>query len=227
METTMYDTLLQLPLFQGLGQNDFTSILGKVRLHFSKHKAGEKIINQGDNCDKLVFLLNGEVLSESSDYDRLFTWCEYINSPHVIEPYSLFGMRTSYTASYTALTDINVVSINKSFVLTELNKYEIFRLNYLNILSNRSQVLFDRLWNINNQTIEDKIISFFMTRAEKTTGRKILKIKMEDFASILDDTRLSVSKALNELQERGLLLLRRKEIEIPEVSMLTGYRSKI
>lgn len=223
----MYDTLLQLPLFQGLGQNDFTSILGKVRLHFSKHKAGEKIINQGDSCDKLVFLLNGEILSESSDYDRLFTWCEYINSPHVIEPYSLFGMRTSYTASYTALTDINVVSINKNFVLTELNRYEIFRLNYLNILSNRSQVLFDRLWSVNNQTIEDKIISFFMARAEKVSGKKILKIKMEDFASILDDTRLSVSKALNELQERGLLLLRRKEIEIPEVSMLTGYRSKI
>ena len=37
----MYDTLLQLPLFQGLAQEDFTCILGKVKLHFTKHKAGE------------------------------------------------------------------------------------------------------------------------------------------------------------------------------------------
>ena len=30
----MYDNLLQLPLFQGLNKNDFTSIIEKVRLHF-------------------------------------------------------------------------------------------------------------------------------------------------------------------------------------------------
>ena len=33
----MYDTLLQLPLFQGLAHEDFTNILGKVKLHFTKH----------------------------------------------------------------------------------------------------------------------------------------------------------------------------------------------
>ena len=35
---TMFDTLLQLPLFQGLCHEDFTSILDKVKLHFIKHK---------------------------------------------------------------------------------------------------------------------------------------------------------------------------------------------
>ena len=33
---TMYDTLLQLPLFQGLCHNDFTEILEKVKIHFAK-----------------------------------------------------------------------------------------------------------------------------------------------------------------------------------------------
>ena len=31
---TMFDTLLQLPLFQGLAQEDFTNILGKVKSLF-------------------------------------------------------------------------------------------------------------------------------------------------------------------------------------------------
>ena len=35
---TMFDTLLQLPLFQGLCHEDFTNILEKVKLHFTKHK---------------------------------------------------------------------------------------------------------------------------------------------------------------------------------------------
>ena len=40
---TMFDTLIQLPLFQGLCHEDFTSMLDKVKLHFIKHKAGETI----------------------------------------------------------------------------------------------------------------------------------------------------------------------------------------
>ena len=37
MDFTMYDTLLQLPLFQGLGKNDITEILSKVKFHFKKY----------------------------------------------------------------------------------------------------------------------------------------------------------------------------------------------
>ena len=58
MEITMYDTLLQLPLFQGLCKNDFTSILGKVKLHFRKYNADEIIVEQGEPCTELIFLLN-------------------------------------------------------------------------------------------------------------------------------------------------------------------------
>ena len=227
MELTMYDTLLQLPLFQGLCKNDFTDILGKVKLHFSKNKAMEKIIKQGSPCNGLVFLLNGEIISETKDRDDLYTWCEYFNEPYVLEPYSLFGMNTNYISSYSAMTDVNIVSIEKKFILSELNKYDIFRLNYLNIISNRSQILQDRLLNNKTNSIEEKVINFFLYHAEKSTGKKLLKIKMEDFATLLNDTRLSVSKVLNELQEMGLLVLRRKEIEIPEISLLATYKSKI
>ena len=52
---TMFDTLLQLPLFQGLAQEDFTNILGKVKLSFTKHKAGEVIVKAGDTCSQLIF----------------------------------------------------------------------------------------------------------------------------------------------------------------------------
>ena len=58
---TMFDTLLQLPLFQGLCHEDFTSILDKVKLHFIKHKVGETIIESGSPCKQLCFLLKGEV----------------------------------------------------------------------------------------------------------------------------------------------------------------------
>ena len=222
----MYDTLLQLPLFQGLCKNDFTNIIGKVKLHFRKYNADDIIVEQGEPCTQLIFLLNGEIISQATDAKHSYSLFETFESPFVIEPYSLFGMQTRYTATYRARRDVNVVTIDKSFVLSELNNYEIFRLNYLNILSNRAQVAYDKLWNSHIGSIQDKILNFLLLRAMKPEGEKVLKIKMEDLASLIDETRINVSKALNEMQEKGLVLLSRKEISIPSLEKLIEANNK-
>ena len=85
----MYDTLLQLPLFQGLCKNDFTNIIGKVKLHFRKYNADDIIVEQGAPCTQLIFLLNGEIISQTTDNRHSYALFETFGSPFVIEPYSL------------------------------------------------------------------------------------------------------------------------------------------
>ncbi|MEY8686974.1 Crp/Fnr family transcriptional regulator [Bacteroides sp. AN502(2024)] len=217
---TMFDTLLQLPLFQGLCHEDFTSILDKVKLHFSKYKAGEAIIKRGSPCTQLCFLLKGEVSIVTNSKENIYTVIEQMEAPYLIEPQSLFGMNTHYNSSYIAHTEVHTVSISKAFVLSDLFKYEIFRLNYMNFVSNRAQNLYSRLWEEPTQDLKSKIIRFFLLHCEKMQGEKIFKVKMDDLARYLDDTRLNTSKALNELQDNGLLELRRKEILIPDAQKL-------
>ena len=219
---TMFDTLLQLPLFQGLCNEDFTSILEKVKLHFIKHKPGETIIENGSACTQLCFLLKGEVSIVTNSPQNIYTVIEQMEAPYLIEPQSLFGMSTHYTSSYIAHTEAHTVSISKAFVLSDLFKYDIFRLNYMNIVSNRAQNLYSRLWEEPAQDLKNKIIRFFLLHCEKTQGEKIFKVKMDDLARYLDDTRLNTSKALNELQDNGVLELRRKEILIPDAVKLVN-----
>ena len=45
---TMFDTLLELPLFQGLCHEDFTTIIEKIKLHFSRHRSEERRV--GKEC---------------------------------------------------------------------------------------------------------------------------------------------------------------------------------
>lgn len=217
---TMFDTLLQLPLFQGLAQEDFTNILGKVKLHFVKHKAGERIIKAGDICDRLVFVLRGEVEALTTTSGTPYSLTEYFQAPYLLEPQSMFGMSTSFVANYAAYTETDTVSISKSFVLGELSKYEIFRLNYMNIISNRAQNLYARFWTKANESLESHIACFILNLTERPSGRKIVKIKKEDLAIIANDTRMGISKALNNMQQAGLLELRRGEIVIPEAAKL-------
>lgn len=224
---TMFDTLLQLPLFQGLCHEDLTTIIEKIKLQFARHKHGNTIIEQGSISDKLVFLLKGELAVETTSKDGSFTFTEYISAPAVIEPQSLFGMQVNYTSSYVAKTEVNTVSICKSYILNGLMKYDIFRLNYMNFISNYAQLTYSRLWCNAPDGIEEKIINFILIHIERPTGEKSLKIKMEDLARYIDDTRLNVSKALNSLQEKKVIELKRKEIYIPEVSKLIWVNSKV
>ena len=220
---TMFDTLLQLPLFQGLAQEDFTCILEKVRLHFIKHKTGEVFINAGTPCDQLVFVLNGEITS-STIVEGSYSLIEVIQAPCLIEPYSMFGMTTNYISTYTARTVAHTVNISKSFVMNNLFKYDIFRLNYMNILSNRYQILHKRLWSPVGASLEMRIIDFILNHIERPYGEKTLKIKMEELARITNDTRISVSKTLNSMQEKGLVELHRGEIFIPDATLLANSR---
>lgn len=217
MELTMYDKLLQLPLFQGMSKFDLTDILEKVKIHFNKYEPGSCLVRQDTPCNQLIFVLDGEVQIESNDKTHKYTLWENFKSPNVIEPYSLFGMRPYFTASYTAVTEVNTLNIDKSYILNELCRYEVFNLNYMNMLSNRSQVIYNKLWNAHIGKTRDKIINFLLLRCMTPYGAKKLSIRMEDLARLIDDTRINVSNVLNDLQNRGLIQLGRRTFSIPEL----------
>lgn len=219
---TMFDTLLQLPLFQGLAKEDFTSILEKVKLHFTKRKAGEVLLRKDAPCRELTFVLKGDLSSYTPAADDSYSFTEHFTSPYLIEPYSMFGMKTSYTATYRAQTEVHTVSIDKASVLKELFNYEIFRLNYINMVSNRAQTLYARLWKNTDSSLEKRIVCFILKHMERPAGKKELKITMEVLAQILNETRAGVSKTLNSMQEKGLLELHRGEIAIPDAERLAS-----
>ena len=128
---TMFDTLLQLPLFQGLAQEDFTRILEKVKLHFTKYKPGELLLKEGGACHELVFVLKGEIASSTSSADSSYCFTEYFPAPFLIEAHSIFGMKTHYASTYRARTEVHTVSISKAFVVKELFNYEILSVTAL------------------------------------------------------------------------------------------------
>ncbi|MDR3118016.1 MAG: Crp/Fnr family transcriptional regulator [Mediterranea sp.] len=218
--STMFDTLLKLPLFQGLSQEDMTYILGQAKLSFIKYKTRELIVKSNTPCTELIFLLKGQIDAQTTPENQLFTYIETINAPYLIEPEALFGMNPHFKASYTAKAEMSVMKVDKMLVLKELLKYDIFRLNYVNSISNRAQSLYSRLWKTPASGTVRKIIHFFLIYAEKPEGEKTIIVKMEDLAKILDDTRLNISKALNDLQNQGLIELGRKVIHIPELGKL-------
>ena len=220
MELPMYDTLLSLPLFQGMSQADFNSLLQKIRLDFVRYEEGGSIISAGDRCKSFAFLINGTVESSREGMDGSISFMEQIDAPFLIEPYSMFGRMGSYQRSYTAVTPCSFLMVDKQYIYTELGKYNICRMNLLNILSGRVQQLDSHLWTLEGASLRDRIIRFIKGLSDTQTGIKKLSIKMNDLAVLMDATRLNVSRELNALEAQGLISLRRKEIFIPALENL-------
>ncbi len=218
----MFDTLLQLPLFQGLPYEDFTNIVEKVKLHFHKFQRGGTIVRANEPCDRLVFVLNGEAAASTTFLGGTYEFMENIAAPYLIEPQSLFGLKTVFVSTYTANCDTHTVSIAKPFLLNELFGYEIFRLNYVNMVSSRAQTLYNRLWSGVADGTEARIGQFILQHAERPGGEKQLKIKMEDLARLISETRQNVSRALNNMQEKGTIELRRGIIIAHDAALLAA-----
>ena len=70
----MYDKLLSLPLFQGLGQADLTRILESTHLTFETAEPETLLVEQDSLCDGIVFVMDGIVESTSSLWRSTFLW---------------------------------------------------------------------------------------------------------------------------------------------------------
>ncbi len=216
----LHDRLLLLPLFQGMTRNDIETVVAHTRLGFSKCGKGKVIIEDGESCDHLRFLLQGECVATSVADDGSYSIGEIITSPEVIQPECLFGLHQRYTRTLTATTECSIVSINKNDIMRLMSEFDIFRLNLLNIMSTRTQRLSRHPWRKLPETIRQKIFRFIETRCTKPAGRKMLKIKMDVLAEQIGESRLNVSRCLNELENEGVLTHSRAIMNIPALERL-------
>ena len=213
----MYESLLCLPFFQGMSKDDITAILGKVTLEFSRYSDGDVIFRKGEKCDKFIILTQGTVSGIAKSPDNSYSISESICAPFTIEPYSIFGYDTQFKRDYIAKGDCTILTIGKQHIYGELYKHDIFTINLLNIISRKTQQTEERIWHYDSTTLHGRIVQFIANRCETQKGEKHIAIKMERLAALLCETRLNVSKALNEMQDAGHLSLHRGGITIHEI----------
>lgn len=216
----LYDKLLQFTLFQGMSHADLMEVVGHTKFNFSKQPVGQRIVKEGDICNHLIFLTTGALSVETVSDDHTCRVCEVVNAPYVIQPEQLFGLTQRYTSNFKTCDDCSLITIDKQEVLLLLETQLVFRLNMLNSLAADSQRLRHRAWRSAPQSLRNRITRFFFSRCLYPAGPKTFYILMTQLAAELNDSRLDISRALNEMEDDGLLTLHRGRIEIPMLERL-------
>ncbi len=219
-ELKIYDQLLQFPLFQGMSHADLMEVVTHTKLGFSKIAAGKRVAKEGENMAHLIFLISGAFHCETLSDDNGCRVVETISAPYTVQPERLFGITQRYTSTFKALTDSHLITIDKQEVLLLLETQLVFRLNMLNMLATDAQRSRRYAWRCAPANLRERLIRYFFLHTIYPAGAKTFYILMNQLADELNDSRLNISRVLNQLQEEGMIQLYRGRIEIPSIERL-------
>ena len=133
-------------------------------------------------------------------------------------------MQQRFERTYSFTDEGNTCCIDKRQLNYLLSNYEIVKTNFINLICNKLQTTSKLLNEGVPPTTEQRLLQFLRNNKICHNGSTSIKIKMENLASIISDTRLNVSKVLNDWQSRGLIELQRGCITITDDTMLFNLK---
>ena len=136
---SMYETIMELPLFKGIGEEQLSLMLEKTSVEFLKFEEGEIISQSDSNVNGIDFILNGRVRQTYRLVNFPIEIDEILGKNSVIGALNLFGMNTTYSSDITALGKVSMMRIGKVQYMNILQSDRIYMLNYLNYLAAAAQ----------------------------------------------------------------------------------------
>ena len=121
-----------------------------------------------------------------------------------------------FPVNVIAISDGEILSIEKPDFLKLLMRNDMILVNFLNMISNRSQFLSEKIKFLNFKTIKGKLAHYILQKAENDKSSIILDMTQNDLADFFGVARPSVSRALGELEEEGFIEASGKNIRILE-----------
>ena len=216
----IYEQLLKFPLFQGLSRENLEQVAGHTKFGFLKVSAGEVVVSEDTPCIQLFFLLSGQLRADTYSDDRSYSVVEQLQAPFILQPEGVFGYNQRYTHTFMADSDCSFITIGKDEVLRLSEEFLVFRLNLLNLYATQSQKLLRQPWRRRPDTLADRIVRFLSLHCIYPAGSKTFNILMTRLADEIGDSRLDISRALNQLQRDGRLKLQRGRIIVPHMELL-------
>jgi CRP/FNR family transcriptional regulator, dissimilatory nitrate respiration regulator len=217
-----FSLLSQSPLFNKLSCADIEAVLSDVPYRIRRFRSGNLISQSGEPVNSLIIVISGIVKGEMVDDAGRVIKIEDIPAPGALATAFIFGNRNRFPVNVVAISDGELLSIEKQEFLKLLMSNDVILVNYLNMISNRSQFLSEKIKFLNFKTIKGKLAHFILQKADNQQNIIILDMTQNDLADYFGVARPSVSRALGEMEEEGLIEASGKKIKILDKSGLSG-----
>ena len=201
--SSMFDTLMELPLFRGVGHETMRKIVGMAKFHFLKYPEGAEVIKAHSPCTHITFIISGSVRQTTSNRNGRISVSQTLRAPDVIAPDFLFGRATNYPCRVVALEPTGVLQISKADYIKILNSDPVFMFNYLNIISMNAQKSVVGLMSMTSGSLEERI-AFWVIALSQSSGENIaIECPLRNLCAIWGVQRSALVEALNRMRDHG------------------------
>ena len=202
---SMYQQLMQLPLFQGVSAEKITSLVEKLPFHFLKYRNGEQVLTMGDACTHIKFVVSGKVRVEMPCAHLRVTIEQTLTTPNVLAPEYLFGRETVYPFSVYADGPCGILQLLKSDYVKMINSDKVFLFNILNYLSSGSQRSVSSSLSVKDGSVSERLAILVQSLVIAGASDVVLRYKQKDLCALLGTQRTTLITMLDKLSDDGIV----------------------
>ena len=205
-----YSKIKNSPLFCGITDEEIERMLKCFGGYVKKYEDGDMIIRQGETISKIYLILDGEVNIEKETYwgRRIIIQKLYANN----------NIGLSLVASKNVEANINALCVGHALILI-LNydkcstmcqnacmHHSVLISNLFKILSKENIELIEKIENISQKTIRDKLLTYLSNEGQKHKSNIFeIPFNRQELADYLNIDRSAMSFELSKLKSEGLI----------------------
>ncbi|MDC7955022.1 Crp/Fnr family transcriptional regulator [Fusobacterium simiae] len=157
----MIKILKKTVVFNDLDDKTIKKILEKIKYEVKKYSPNESVAFRGDEVKGLYIILEGTLITEMLTEEGNIIKIEELVQSDVIAPAFIFGKNNSFPVDLTAKDEVEIFFVERKEFLNLLFSQEKILENFLNEISNKTQLLTGKIWNsFNNKTIKKKFCNY-------------------------------------------------------------------
>ena len=193
----MIKTLKETVVFNNIDEETIKNILEKTRYEIRNYSPNESIAFRGDEVKGLYIILKGILITEMLTEEGNVIKIEELVPSDVIASAFIFGKKNSFPVDLTAKDEVEILYVERKEFLKLLFSQEKILENFLNEISNKTQLLTNKIWNsFNNKTIKKKFCDY----VKKNQKNNLFSIQnLGALAEFFGVERPSLSRVLSEL----------------------------
>ncbi len=213
---TLFQSLAGSDLFQGFTEAQVLELLSGVPYQIRQYRAGEVVASDTsphpEDPNWIYLILQGRVthiLSYATDYEHHLRW---LHEGEIFGEVILFSQVDHMPYTYRTLTPATLMLLPKSFLKSQGKEYRglygQLLLNFLKILEEMCLFLFQKIYCLNAQKVEDRLIRYLAAVSHNGRRRAFqMPYTRTDLANYLGVSREALSRELSKLRRTELLIL--------------------
>ena len=196
--------LTKVSLFKGLDPEKISKCLEKLDFKIKKYEKNETVFFRGDTLEKVIIIIKGSAYGEMQKFNGDTIVINQMKSGEVLASAFLFGNDNIFPVDLVTLENSKFLLFDKEKYLNLIQSDKRLLLNFINEISNKSQLLSKRIWfNFTHKTIEEKILSYINENAKNNKIKFLPSISA--LAKKFEVTRPALSREISNLCKKKIL----------------------